>query len=225
MDKSNPLSRFRIPQTAKLIALSKTANILSHKGRKVFITQGLRFLGNLKKSYSTSQKPLQSFQSVKVMPPSTIRTQLPRPQKQKVINFEPANLEKLQDENLLRQLNQAPDVPTHKPGRSPKKEQPSLPLTQSGLNQTLNKTKTVSELIKVWNHLHAPKTKAALPLVQRIQLRRRFAGRLNMISKQPGQAKLITEKIIKTMIPYQQKRIIIGLKILENRIQDLRNNK
>ncbi|WP_281645880.1 hypothetical protein [Parendozoicomonas sp. Alg238-R29] len=186
-------------------------NTGTHKGRSVQKTEGQPKIQRSQSSPNLSspkKASLKRFQSITPKPNHAVSTQIPK------TNPEDRALE------LRLKLLKLSDVPTHKPEAI----DPSKPKNVGDANKAISSAETVEDLIKLWNHINS-KEGNNFSFEQRFTLRQRFPGRLNMISKRPGQAKLINEKILKTMIPDLKKRNDIGHQILERRFgEEFPNN-
>ena len=173
---------------------------------------------------STPQKvSLPRRQSITSLPPQQAKQYIARQQatpqqkplaQQQPLTPEQQSLRDLEEQERVINLvhHELPPVPTH---------DPSKPRGLNNINQAISQAQTVDELINLWNDINKPSDVNGLTFEQRFKLKQRFPGRLNMISKNPGQAKLINNQILKVMIPNKEKRDDIGTQILERRAAEV----
>ena len=206
--KSGPIAHFRGR------AIQKTeSNPLLHKARLRTAS-----LSNI----STPQKILlPRRQSITPLSPQQAKPYIPRQQpapkpaaQQQPLTPEQQSLRNLEEQERVIDLvhHELPPVPTHDPGK---------PRSPNNINQAISQAQTVDELINLWNYINKSDDSNGLTFEQRFTLKQRFPGRLNMISKNSGQARLITNKILKVMIPDKAKRDDIGTQILERRAAEV----
>lgn len=213
------------PSLGKALKALKSAR---HAHRKVMIQQ------NPKKFMPTSWGKVQNlvtlkkFASITALPPSDVKHKLAAPVNKQPVDPLPSGLKDLRAENdreesrILKELEDLPAPPTTKPKirKSQATEAPPriyLPLEKSEIEESLKEVKSVRDLVDLWNHINTGSGKKFLSLGDRLELKQKFPGRLNMVSRQPGQAKLISPKIIETMIPQKKLQGEIARQILDQK--------
>ena len=173
---------------------------------------------------STPQKILlPRRQSITPLPLQQAKPYIPREQpapqskpaaQQQPLTPEQQSLRDIEEHGRVIDLvhHEMPAVPNHDPRK---------PRGLSNINQAISQAQTVDELINLWNDINKSSDVNGLTFEQRFTLKKRFPGRLNMVSKNPGQAKLINNQILKVMIPDKTKRDDIGAQILERRAAEV----